>query len=425
MLSAKVEAMLRNLPKPRRRQFSPLRQFAMAAVEAIDERAQPLPVAVAGALASITGVSVDASEFDETELAEHLRMNIRVLDLHGNVCGESRSLESLRQELLQAAANRAQDLDWGICGRSNGAWAFESLPNHVTCARDGVTLVGYPGLCLVSPETSDDIVLEVFEDEARAENSHREACTRMLSLSARRACRRLLNEHPDTTRVGLLAVAFGHRENPIEHLIANAVGRATISETMPRSEATFGNLSDSVINALKQRLPDQIGELANIFERGKSLLAELESNRGLPEATRENCITQVRSLLSPMITGIFGHAAAARLWVYFRGIEKRIERAAGNPGKDFGKLTKAPTPTNNAMIEPLPERCEEYWSAMMLLEEFRLSLFAPELGAAFSVGEDQLCTAVNTLVELGAERGATPAAFTGQPSRPLTGIAHV
>ncbi|MGB1881972.1 MAG: DUF3418 domain-containing protein, partial [Gammaproteobacteria bacterium] len=36
MLSEKIEAFLRSLPKYLRRRFSPLREFAMAAVEAIE-----------------------------------------------------------------------------------------------------------------------------------------------------------------------------------------------------------------------------------------------------------------------------------------------------------------------------------------------------------------------------------------------------
>ena len=55
LLSARIEQMLRGLPKAARRVCSPLREFAMAATEAVQALDDPLDAALARVLSDMTG----------------------------------------------------------------------------------------------------------------------------------------------------------------------------------------------------------------------------------------------------------------------------------------------------------------------------------------------------------------------------------
>src|SRR5690606_19159086 len=102
----KATALIRSLPKALRRNFVPAPDFARAFAQAHAEPgADDFAGALAGFLRRLTGVELQRSEFDESALEPHLRMNLRLLDSDGRrVLAESRDLDELRSRYGRRAA---------------------------------------------------------------------------------------------------------------------------------------------------------------------------------------------------------------------------------------------------------------------------------------------------------------------------------
>ncbi|MFX7918711.1 DUF3418 domain-containing protein, partial [Acinetobacter baumannii] len=79
--------------------FVPAPDFARAFFEAHPKpEADSLTGALARFLRKVTGAEVAASDFDESALEPHLRVNLRLLDRDGRtVLAESRDLDELRR----------------------------------------------------------------------------------------------------------------------------------------------------------------------------------------------------------------------------------------------------------------------------------------------------------------------------------------
>ena len=80
MLPAKIEALLRALPKVWRRQLVPIPAFAQAVSERIAGDDAPLHAAIRAAIRAIKGTDIPEDAFDETKIDDHHRMNYRLLD---------------------------------------------------------------------------------------------------------------------------------------------------------------------------------------------------------------------------------------------------------------------------------------------------------------------------------------------------------
>ena len=99
MLSERVEAMIRSLPKRLRTRFSPVRETTSALVETMTFGEGALSDVLARHLTAIGGVVVESSDFDRARLPEHLRMLMIVRDDEGQEVARGRSLETLRATL--------------------------------------------------------------------------------------------------------------------------------------------------------------------------------------------------------------------------------------------------------------------------------------------------------------------------------------
>src|SRR5699024_9976893 len=100
LLREKLEALIRGLPKARRRAFVPVPDYVDALMAALSASpGQPLLPAMTRELQRMTGVRVEQEEWPLEAIADHLRINIRVLDEHGETLREGRDLAALQRAL--------------------------------------------------------------------------------------------------------------------------------------------------------------------------------------------------------------------------------------------------------------------------------------------------------------------------------------
>ena len=132
-------ALIRRLPKARRRHFVPVPDYVAALQESLSAD-QPLLPAMTRELQRMTGVRVEQEEWREEQLPGHLRMNVRVTDGHGKVLAEDRDLARLQQRFKTLAGedDTTPSREEPVSGRT---WVFGTLPACQESEQGGVCLL--------------------------------------------------------------------------------------------------------------------------------------------------------------------------------------------------------------------------------------------------------------------------------------------
>ena len=109
-------ALIKSLPKPLRRTVVPATDFARHALERMTPFDGAIDDALADALRSLGGSGISATDFNWSRVPDHLRMNVAAIDRRGKVVDTSRDLKELQdklsgqvtQAIAQATARSAQ-----------------------------------------------------------------------------------------------------------------------------------------------------------------------------------------------------------------------------------------------------------------------------------------------------------------------------
>ena len=396
MLSEKVEGLLRLLPKTQRRLVSPIREYAMACLEAIEAIPGPLNAAMSTAIEKILAIEIPAHAFDEAQLAAHLRCRIAVVNDVGEVLATKRDFDALRRTHLHAAESKLQAVDWGVAGRSAKAWSFGEIPARVSVAVDSTSLNGYPALV----DASHEVQLTVFESLEDATQAHFDGVARLLFLGASRERKALHRDLHGVRDLSLMALKFGYAQDPIELLVLTVARRWCRAAELPRDKTAFDALRTAFHCAVVADTTRSAAALLPLFERGAGIFVRLdEAKSTLPSSAVEDIRSQVGGLLKPHVVQLVDRDAVDRYPRYFDAIERRLERMDAHPGKDLGKLEKiAPLWQRFLEITAVgPELSDAARDLYQSLEEYRVALFAPELSVIGKVSDMQLTAGLDAL----------------------------
>ena len=159
-----------------------------------------------------------------------------------------------------------------------------------------------------------------------------------------------------------------------------------------RDAAAYARLAGAFAGAVGPAVTQAASRLHQLFRRGAALRRRLDAGAGeIPAAAIEDMGSQLGELLGPAVVARIVADGAPRHDRYLDAIERRIERVCANPGKDLKKLEQL-SPLWQRFLASAPAITAEdaLGELRALLEEYRISLFAPELGTARKVSAGQL-----------------------------------
>ena len=392
MLSDKVAALLRAQPKARRRLVAPIREFAMACVESLSQISGPLATALASALSRMTGLPWSPQAFDDTQLEAHLRMLVVLVDETGAVLEETRDIAALLGTRGAQARSESATLKWGLAGRSRGGWCFDSLPISVETESGDTRLLGFPALC----DQNESVELKVMDSAAAAEAAHRRGVTRLLYLDSGSEIRHLARDFSQARELGLLAALFDHRHSPLAALVLGAARRLLAPVDAPRTADDYAQLRTRFHAGLAAELLVTGAALLGLFKRAATLREPLAK---APALVRADLDAQLLMLLGPVAMEFLDGAGLARVARSLDAIARRLQRVDSNPGKDLRKLESvAPLAQRlRTLLDGAGELGPALREVQLMLEDYRISVFAPELGAPRRVMADDIASALTVL----------------------------
>jgi ATP-dependent helicase HrpA len=393
LLRDKIIALIKILPKPQRRALTPVPQFADAALQKLRENyPSPLLPALARVLKAMAGIEIDAAAFDENLLPDHLRFRIRVIGDDQRCLAVSRDLTALQQQFGQQAKREFMQRLGGDHRRDKETeWVFGDLPaSMLTKDASGQDLKAWPGIV----DQVDAVGLRMFDTAQEAALEHHHGVLRLLALQLRAKLRDLRKHHGVSAR-GLMAwSAIGSPDALIEDLIEHSL--ALVAANRPagiRSEAAFTQLLEDIRSSLGLVFRKQAGHLNKVLKIWSEVSKTLddEFHRLRPEVYND-----MRGQLDDMVYEGFLHDLSPQNFEnYPRYLEAMRIRLAGvekDPLRDAVRMQEI-KPFWSQYLKFLEEgrdydeTVDEYrW----LMEEFRVSLFAQQLGTGTKVSPQRL-----------------------------------
>ncbi|MCO6439943.1 MAG: ATP-dependent RNA helicase HrpA [Nitrococcus mobilis] len=396
LLQEKVVALIRSLPKRLRRNFVPAPEFAAAILAAVPQGTGSLTQVVRDELKRMTGVLIPCDAWEGIELAAHLQMNFRVVDAHGRTVGEGRDLVALQRELGAYARAQAGDARRRWERRGLQRWDFDTLGEPVEFNDAGITLRGYPAVV----DEGGSVALHLLDSPAQAARTSLGGIRKLFMLQLPDQAKYLRRKLPGIDRLCLLYSVLGSCEAFKQDFLAAAYQRVFMPDgTLPRTREAF----QARLQAGREELIPTATRLAQtllqILEHYQE--ARQRFKAPLPPAQLET-YRDMREQLDAMIYAGFVQETPAE-WLgelprYMRALVRRLEQLQRDPEKDRRGLQAI-----RPLWEQYRRRCEQHVRQGIedpqlehyrwLLEEYRVSLFAQELGTREKVSEKRLHTA--------------------------------
>jgi len=391
----KISLLLHGLPKAVRKGLVPLPDLVRTLAANLRPFQGAMLPALTRAIHDLTGIRVPPDAWNLADLPPYLRFYYRVTD-GDRSAGAGRDLVDLQDRLggpARAAFAKLARAGWEREGLK--AWTFEALPEQVPMELGGSRLLAYPAL--VDTETA--VALRPLPSRAAADVATRAGLRRLFLFQLGTPLERLEQQIPAAVAMSALADAVGSA--PRKQLTLRALDEAFAladPAAYPRTRAAFTER----LEAGKKRLPATLAELGRLaveiaaeLDRARAALKALAGKPGAPKTSLDDVRTQLTHLVPH---GLFADAPRDRLGHlprYLKAVQLRLTRLPNGPQKDQTKAAQVLPFWNDWLqhreglrLKGVP--AEELETFHWLIEEYRVSVFAPELRAAVTVSPQRL-----------------------------------
>lgn len=414
-----VTELLRALPKSIRRELMPFPPKVAEIVSDLRPSGESLQADLAVFLRQRYGVNVPPDAWPENAIPAHLRPRIEVIGNDQKTIGSGRDLSVLRQKLEQVKTKPAPDdsawmrtaQQWERAGLT--AWSFGDLPARITVSENGpVPVYAWPGLEL----DGDHVHLRIFRTEELARRASLGGIQKLIELALSRDFAWLERDLRGLNRFDALVANLCPLDELQETALENIKRHILLAEAF--SPLTAANFQASVQQTRLQfpgiatQLLDQVGIILSarkeILQRcGPPPALPTAKPRTLSDLSQLNLATkdavkptnpwldELESLLPRRFLEAIPFSRLKHIPRYLKALGVRMDRAKLNPVKDRerGQLI-APYLNRLKSLQANPPKSTEVRQQVeefrWMVEEYKVSLFAQELGTAAPVSPKRL-----------------------------------
>jgi len=414
-----VIALLRSLPKQVRRQFVPAADHARTALRELgpmglpaadrDGPREPITRALARVLTRAGPAVVREEDFTWSRVPGHLRPTFVVERSVGSgpgrraqreveVVAEDKDLAALQSELEAVVRSRVELAAAPIERRGITSWDLGTLPQTFDGVVEGQVLRGYPALL----DTGSAVDLVVLPRAPEADRATHRGVRRLLLLGTPAPSKRLLGQLSNTDKLALGTAASISVAALIEdaaQAVADSILTQRGSPGRPvRTAEAFEDSAREMRAHLLPRLRGMVRHLVQALPLARSVESRLD---GAPDSAM---VTDLReqhaALVHPGFVTEMGEARLPRLAVYLQAMSERLDRGARPSHRDAERMEQVHVVQQEYadLLAQLPRWRLEDADVVDLrwqVEELRVSLFAPRLGAAGPVSPQRIYAAMD------------------------------
>lgn len=393
LLPLKIEALLKNLPKPVRRLLVPVPDTAAALIQ---ELADGQGMLIARLLTSLRrrGASLSDEDLAEADLSAHCRFNIRVLGEKQQVLAEGRDLLALRRGLREQSGQAIQTPAVAGLERTGLTdWPDTDIPESVVMAIKGMQSRAYPALV----DAEGRIDLRLFATRREAEAAHPRGLNALFRLKCSTEFRQAAKRVGENKTLALQFAPYGKKAD-LESLFA-----AGLSDQIFVAEQSLVYTQEVFEQRVAGRRPLILTEgerLAGIVTRIYSGVAAVQSRftsfkapvfaKAMADIDRQLEQLQIANFLGVVPFERWQHYPR-----YLNALAVRLDKLPNNVVKDdlaSAEMTRR-WQEYDARRQQLMARDIDSTTLTdyrWLLEEYRVSLFAQTVKTAVPVSATRL-----------------------------------
>ncbi len=395
LLEEKIIALIKSLPKQKRKYFVPVPQTAKACLEIEPDFKGSLYEWIGMRLRKLTGEAIPLTEWSSDQLSDHLKMNFRVVDEKGSSIGYGRNLKALQNKYTETAG---ESFDQVAANELNFTgyieWAFDDLPETYAFMQKGQSFVGFPALI----DEGDTVGVRIFDTREKAELAHKEGLVRIFQLQTRKQCQYVIKNLPKSpatelnynnlARHPLLKNRTGGSYK--DDMLFTVLATAFLEESEIRTHSAF---EDSLKNnkSYMMSFASEIGMIiVDVMERVRTIKKMLNQ-----ASTQKEVADDINEQLNLLIySGFIRHTPYNQLKAfprYLKAIVYRLDKKKDDKQQmqqlhRYWKRYWSEVENKVKKEVVVPEQDKFRWD----LEELRVSLFAQQLKTAYPISPKRL-----------------------------------
>jgi len=423
-----VLELLRALPKSLRRELMPFPPKVTEIVEGLSPSGASLLHDLAAFIRRRYGVEVQPGSWAPDAVPRHLRPRVEVVTGDGKVVASGRELGGIRNALPAVVVKPAGESGaWAKCAREwerfgLTGWSFGDLPDRIRVEEvSGHVIHAWPGLAVEEAGVS----VRLFRAEKAARDASRAGLHRLIAQVlqkdfawSQRDLRSLSRHAALYAPLGdldeLVGSAWIHLRDsvlPAEAFspLTQKAFDAAVEQTRERLRGAVPSLVDRIGLVLEMR--SQVARRIGAGTGGKGPANKARtlndfSQLGVAAASKTTAATGLEAELLALVPARFPErispAVLGHLPRYLKALLIRAERASLNPAKEQERIRiVAPYVDGLAKLQAQPPTTGEGRRLLSefrwMLEEFRVSVFAQELGTAQPVSVKRLDEALQRI----------------------------
>lgn len=396
LLEAKCIALVRNLPKALRKNFVPVPDFVKAALQRMTFADGSLPQALGRELLRMTGARVSDEAWAEAaaQVEGHLRMNIEVVDAQGKFLGEGRDLTELTARFVAASQAALAVPQSAKAQQPVQAKVFAEVAQTAQQKIAGLSMTVYPALV----EEGGTVKEGRFSTQAEAEFQHRRALQRLLLQQLAEPAKFLRGKLPGLTELGLLYRELGRVDALVEDILLASLDTCILDgeSSLPRDGAGLASLAERK----RGHWADHAERLARLTLEILKLWHGLQKRfKGKIDLAQAVALNDIKQQLANLVYPGFVRETPG-IWLkelprYLKAVELRLEKLGSQVQKDrvwSGELSGLWAQYKARADKHVQEgkRDEQLVLYRWWIEEYRVSLFAQQLGTKVPISDKRL-----------------------------------
>ena len=393
IMREKCIALLKGLPKSLRKKLIPISTLVDDILPSMTSADGELVDALVSHVVKVKQVKLSREDFEAIDLPAHLRIKIKVSNEKGEILDFGDQLSLIRKNITPngegKSLEKSEEKIHPIQQQELRDWDFGELPERVEIGEE-LVMIRHPALV----DRQDSVEIKLFADQRQAESSHKFGLIRLFILRSTSQHNMLKKKFKKLQEKNALLVPSQLKEMAKSAVVASYLSAFKLEDFLPRDQKSF----EKVLNSGKSDLHRAGEQIAYILEEFFNTrygllrsLAELNSKEFgyfIDDIKRQlHHLMTEKSLLETKFDWLKQYPR------YLNAIQFRLSRIPhlGNKDREHTEeLTMHWLKYEELCKQHLVKNPGELTHLRWMLEEYRVSLFAQNLGTKIPVSGKRL-----------------------------------
>ena len=390
MLRDKVISLLKSLNKPIRKQLVPVPDFGDRFLASTYDIQQPLLGELTRFIYQEKRIKVDDTDWNLDQVDDHYLMNIQVLDQEERLLAQGRDWNALVSVVGEVADVRMETQENDFERDDVIAWDFNELPPTYDMTQAGIQVTLYPAIV----DQGDRCALKLLDRMDEAQWQTQQGIYRLLQLELPEQVSWIQKEvQKKLVQEMIYFSSLGNKTELLTAMVNQVFKESFVFEALPRSAHDYDSLKNRGRGEVGETLDRVLPIVKQVLLSYHDLSKKLKQCKQITFAFAVSDIKRQITQLMPK--GFLGFVSVEQLKHYPRYIKAmitRLDKLQGNVQRDKLQQIKLEKwqADYETLVGQLPASIECFAEVLTLnwmMQEYRVSLFAQELGTAMPVSD--------------------------------------